>query len=180
MENELGWFFFWQFLLFSATVQKLRMCLLQFSSCFYCFRRKSSSKQYVRGKPPLELVTQLLLVFIPFSALSRLRPRGSCGLKGASISFQLLLNMPSNTCCPLSDCPYNKPVLLERMLPWVWYGGKKAIPEKLAGHRGNLSSSCQEVLQDCASLVSLWLITQLFYKGTFWPQHMFPLSKKQN
>lgn len=127
------------------------MCFLQFSSCFYCFRRKGSSKQYVLGKAPLQLVTQLYLVFIAVFSLSKLRPRDSCGLKVASVFFQLLLNMPSNSCCPLSDCPNNKPVLLERMLPWVWHEGKKANPEKLAGHRWNLSSSCQEVLQDSAS-----------------------------
>lgn len=143
--------FFLTVLLFSATVQKLRMCFLQFSSCFYCFRRKGFSKQYVPGKPSLQLVTQLHLVFIAVSALSKLRPGDCCGLKVASISFQLLLNMPSNSCCPPSDCPYNKPSLLERMVPWVWYEGKKANPEKLVGHRWNLSSSCQEVLQDSAS-----------------------------
>lgn len=131
--------FFLIVFLFSATAQKLRMCFLQFSSCFYCFRRKGSSKQYVPGKPPLQLVTQLHLVFIAISALSKLRPRDSCGLNVASMSFQMLLNMPRNSCYPLSDCPYNKSVLLERIHPWVWYGGKKVNPEKLAWYRRNIS-----------------------------------------
>lgn len=36
------------------------------------------------------------------------------------------------------------------MLSWVWYEGKKANLEKLAGHKGDLSSSCQEMVQDSA------------------------------
>lgn len=63
---------------------------------------------------------------------------------------------PATSAVLLSGCPYNKPVLLEGMLPWLWNGGRERNPEKLAGHRGKLLSSHKEVVQDCVSLVSPW------------------------
>lgn len=94
-------------------------------------------------------------MFIAFSVSSKLRPTGSCVLKLASKSSQQsgFGTCPSNMCCPLSDCPYHTPVLLEGMLPWK---GRRANPEKPAGRRGKLSSSPKEVGQDGAFLVSLW------------------------
>lgn len=122
--------FFWQSF-YSPQRFRNKGCV-SFSSAA-SFRRKGSSKQYIPGKPLLYLLTQLHLMFIAVSALSKFRPRDSCGLRVASISFQLHLNMPSNSCCPLSDCPYNKPAFQERMLPWVgpreagWTQGKSLI-----------------------------------------------------
>lgn len=72
-----------------------------------CFRKKGSSEQFVPGKSPLQLVSHLHLVFITFSALSKLRPREGCGLKLVPKSFQqsCFWTCTSNICCPLKWLP---------------------------------------------------------------------------